>query len=114
MLNRKSCYYKKVPSRIVCEIDRLSSQYDSCKSYKSLLILSGVFACSDFFYIIDENLIGKKRPRSKSPGKGKGKKTPEPHLPKKDWSTLKKRGEEDNDNKYIGKNVMLVLYCSPN
>lgn len=45
---------------------------------------------------------GKKRPRSKSPGKGgKGKKTPEPQVPKKDWSTLKKRGEEDTDNKYI-------------
>ncbi|XP_039272076.2 sperm-associated antigen 17-like [Styela clava] len=45
---------------------------------------------------------GKKRPRSKSPGKGgKGKKTPEPQMPKKDWSTLKKRGEEDTDNKYI-------------
>lgn len=46
---------------------------------------------------------GKKRPRTKSPGKGgKGKKTPDPQLPKKDWSTLKKRGEEDLDNKYIG------------
>ncbi|CAK8694543.1 unnamed protein product [Clavelina lepadiformis] len=42
----------------------------------------------------------KKRPRSKSPGK-KGKKTPDPQLPKKDWSTLKKRGEEDDQNKYI-------------
>lgn len=43
-----------------------------------------------------------KRPRSKSGGKGgKGKKTPEPQLPKKDWSTMKKRGEEDTENKYI-------------
>ena len=48
----------------------------------------------------------KKRARSKSPGK-KGKKTPEAQVPKKDWSSLKKRGEEDNENKYIGKKVSL-------
>ncbi|XP_030828795.1 sperm-associated antigen 17-like isoform X3 [Strongylocentrotus purpuratus] len=43
---------------------------------------------------------GGKRARSKSPAKGKGKKSPEVPSPKKD-SKLKKRGEEDDDNKYI-------------
>nr|XP_006825433.1 PREDICTED: sperm-associated antigen 17-like isoform X3 [Saccoglossus kowalevskii] len=41
-----------------------------------------------------------KRPRSKSPTKGKGKKTPEPPAPKQ-GTKLKKRGEEDEENKYI-------------
>ncbi|CAH1225250.1 SPAG17 [Branchiostoma lanceolatum] len=41
-----------------------------------------------------------KRPRSKSPAKGKGKKTPEPPAVKKD-TKLKRRGEEDEENKYI-------------
>ncbi|XP_071495561.1 sperm-associated antigen 17-like [Diadema antillarum] len=43
---------------------------------------------------------GGKRARSKSPAKGKGKKSPEVPSPKKE-SKLKKRGEEDDDNKYI-------------
>ena len=38
--------------------------------------------------------------RAKSPKKG-GKKTPEPQTAK-DGSKLRKRGEEDSDNKYIG------------
>ena len=43
-----------------------------------------------------------KKDRSKSPAKGKGgKKTPEPPTAK-EGSKLRKRGEEDNDNKYIG------------
>ena len=47
----------------------------------------------------------KKAERSKSPAKGKGgKKTPEPPSPKVD-SKLRKRGEEDTDNKYIGKQI---------
>ena len=50
---------------------------------------------------------GKKRARSKSPGK-KGKKTPEAQLPKKDWSNLKKRGEEANENKYIGNDHTII------
>ncbi|XP_074656457.1 sperm-associated antigen 17-like [Tubulanus polymorphus] len=43
---------------------------------------------------------GDKRDRSKSPKKGGGKKTPDPPAPKKE-SKLRKRGEEDLDNKYI-------------
>ena len=43
-----------------------------------------------------------KRARSKSPVKGKGKnKSPEIPSPKKE-SKLKKRGEEEDENKYIG------------
>ena len=45
---------------------------------------------------------GKKRARSKSPGGKKGKKTPDTQAPKKDWSSMKKRGEEDLDKRYIG------------
>ena len=45
----------------------------------------------------------KGKERSKSPTKGKaGKKTPEPPSAKGD-TKLKKRGEEDQDSKYIGK-----------
>ncbi|PIK56988.1 putative sperm-associated antigen 17-like isoform X3 [Apostichopus japonicus] len=46
-----------------------------------------------------EKKSGKKSARGKS-AKGKGKKTPEVPSPKKE-STLKKRGEEDEENKYI-------------
>lgn len=44
---------------------------------------------------------GDKKDRAKSPAKGKGgKKTPEPSA--KGDTKLRKRGEEDTDNKYIG------------
>ena len=42
-----------------------------------------------------------KEPRAKSPAKKGGKKTPEPQAAK-EGSKLKKRGEEDDENKFIG------------
>ncbi len=52
---------------------------------------------------------GDKRDRSKSPKKGGGgKKTPDPPAAKKE-SKLRKRGEEDLDNKYIGKIIFPVV-----
>lgn len=44
---------------------------------------------------------GKDKPKSAGKGKGGGKKTPEPPSAK-EGSKLRKRGEEDDDGKYIG------------
>ena len=45
-----------------------------------------------------------KDPRAKSPAKKGGKKTPEPQAAK-EGSKLKKRGEEDDENKFIGMEI---------
>jgi hypothetical protein len=47
---------------------------------------------------------GKDKPKSAGKGKGGGKKTPEPPSAK-EGSKLRKRGEEDDDGKYIGMEV---------
>ena len=45
---------------------------------------------------------GKDKPKSAGKGKGGGKKTPEPPSAKEE-SKLRKRGEEDDTGKYMGK-----------
>lgn len=65
------------------------------------------YICNCNIYILkaadgkDKGKGGKDKPKSAGKGKGGGKKTPEPPSAK-EGSKLRKRGEEDDEGKYIG------------